>query len=124
MMGDSRAHYEGDTLVIDTTNFSPKSDFMGSHENLHLVGSDEHPEGVDGAATASIPASALQDDASYRAGVVDLLDWSLGTRVSEAEALDRFQRVLAISESAVKMRLLRARERALERYRNLYPEEA
>ena len=22
---------------IDTTNFSPKSDFMGSHENLHLV---------------------------------------------------------------------------------------
>ena len=31
------AHWEGDTLVIDTTNFSPKSDFMGSHENLHLT---------------------------------------------------------------------------------------
>jgi len=28
---------EGQTLVIDTTNFSPKSDFMGSHENLHLT---------------------------------------------------------------------------------------
>ena len=35
--GDSRAHWEGDTLVIDVTNFSPKQDFMGSRENLHLV---------------------------------------------------------------------------------------
>jgi hypothetical protein len=35
--GDPRGHWEGDTLVIDTTNFSPRSDFMGSHENLHLT---------------------------------------------------------------------------------------
>ena len=35
--GDSRAHWDGDTLVIDTTNFSPKSDFMGSHDNLRLT---------------------------------------------------------------------------------------
>ena len=35
--GDSRAHWEGDTLVIDVTNFSPKQDLMGSRENLHLV---------------------------------------------------------------------------------------
>src|SRR5713101_6964753 len=35
--GDSRGHWEGDTLVIDVTNFSPKTDFLGSRENLHLV---------------------------------------------------------------------------------------
>ena len=35
--GDSRGHWEGISLVIDVTNFSPKTDVQGSRENLHLV---------------------------------------------------------------------------------------
>jgi len=35
--GDSRGHWEGDTLVIETTNFSPKFPYRGSGENRKLV---------------------------------------------------------------------------------------
>ena len=35
--GDSRGRWEGDTLVVDVTNFTPKVDYRGSRENLHLI---------------------------------------------------------------------------------------
>jgi hypothetical protein len=36
-LGDSRGRWEGQTLVVETTNFSPKTNFRGAGENLHLV---------------------------------------------------------------------------------------
>jgi hypothetical protein len=36
-MGDSVGHWEGETLVVETTNFSNKTSYRGSGENLHLV---------------------------------------------------------------------------------------
>jgi hypothetical protein len=36
-MGDSVGHWEGDTLVVDTTNFTSKTQFRGSSDQLHVI---------------------------------------------------------------------------------------
>ena len=36
-MGDSRGHWENTTLVVDTTNFDPRTDYRGSRDTLHLI---------------------------------------------------------------------------------------
>lgn len=35
--GDSRGRWDGDALVVDTTNFRPETNFLGAGERMHLT---------------------------------------------------------------------------------------
>ncbi len=57
--GDSRGRWEGNTLVVDVTNFTAKTDFRGSRENLHVVErwTRTGPETIEYVATVEDPTT-------------------------------------------------------------------
>jgi len=60
LLGDSIGHWEGDTLVVDTTNFTGKTRFRGSSENLHVI---ERFKRVD--ASTILYRATVDDPATY-----------------------------------------------------------
>jgi hypothetical protein len=58
--GDSVGHWEGDTLVVDTTNFTDQTHYRGSTENLHVV---ERFKRVD--AETILYRATIEDPAAY-----------------------------------------------------------
>jgi hypothetical protein len=60
LLGDSIGHWEGDTLVVDTTNFTNKTRFRGSSENLHVT---ERFKRVD--ANTILYRATIDDPATY-----------------------------------------------------------
>ena len=44
LLGDSIGHWDGDTLVVDTANFDPRTAFRGSSPNLHIVERFRRPD--------------------------------------------------------------------------------
>ena len=73
--GDSRGRWDGDTLVIETTNFSPKSSFLGAAENLHLV------ERLTRVAPDAIRYEVTVDDPTTWAG-----PWTAAVRLKRQDA--------------------------------------
>jgi hypothetical protein len=61
-LGDARARFEGDTLVVETTNFTDRTPYRGSSERLRLVErfTPVSPEHVEWSVTFDDPATWAQ----------------------------------------------------------------
>jgi hypothetical protein len=103
-LGDSRGRWEGNTLVVETTNFTGKTNFRGSGENMRLierftrVDADtlmyeftvNDPESFTKPWTAQIPM-ARTDEPIYEYACHEG-NYSMATTLSGARALEKSSR--------------------------------
>ncbi|HYM24897.1 MAG TPA: hypothetical protein VEU08_16890 [Vicinamibacterales bacterium] len=108
-MGDSVGRWDGDTLVVDTTNFTEKTQFNGSGPNLHIVErftrvdpktllyrfTVEDPDTWDHAWTGEYPWPATGDklyEYACAEGNYALGDMLRGARAAEREAASKSEK--------------------------------
>jgi hypothetical protein len=104
--GDSIGHWEGDTLVVDSTNFTARNPFQGSGDKLHVVErftradadtvlyrfTVEDPETWDQPWTAETAWSKVDGpifEYACHEGNYSLRNTLAGARVAEKEAADK-----------------------------------
>ena len=62
-MGDSIGHWEGDTLIVDTTNFTSKTRFRGASQDMHVI--ERFTRGTGEDAGAFLYKATLDDPATF-----------------------------------------------------------
>jgi hypothetical protein len=87
-MGDSRGHWEGDTLVVETTNFTDK-DAIGSNGAGYPGDPGYHSQDLK---VIERFTRVSQDKLEYRATVIDPKTWTHPwTMLIELQKDDRYQ---------------------------------
>jgi hypothetical protein len=103
--GSSRGHWDGDTLVIETTNFRTETDFRGTSENMHLterftrIAPDvllyeftvDDPETYTRPWTVQIPSTrtdGLMYEYACNEGNIAMRDMLAGARLAERKAAE------------------------------------
>ncbi len=115
--GDSRGRWDGDTLVVDVTNFSPKTEYQGSRENLHLVERWKRKDAntIEIAVTIEDPTTCLLTEGLHsellntRVRVTVVFPGAVGTNITANSGLGNLLPARAVSDRSKRWRRVRRR---------------